>query len=102
MWLASVLPEARPETAATMWKSWITHRGEQPALVLRETAFKHMLPTPATLFAQTLLRGLQGRGGVWFAGGYTFPYDSQETALVSALQVALGLNVSSARVRALT
>jgi hypothetical protein len=60
-----------------------------------------MLPTPTTLAAQNLLRALQGRGGVWFAGGYTFPYDSQETALVSALQVALGLRVSSARVQSL-
>jgi len=101
MWLASVLTEPPLATAVKIWKSWVTHRSQQPALVLHEAAFKHMLPTPASLFAQALLRGLQGRGGVWFAGGYTFPYDSQETALVSALQVALGLNASTARVRAL-
>ena len=101
MWMASVLPEPPPATAAKIWKSWITHRSHQPALVLREAAFKHLLPTPASIFAQTLLRGLQGRGGIWFAGGYTFPYDSQETALVSALQVAIGQQVSSARVRTL-
>ena len=101
MWLAGVLTEPPPATAAKIWKSWVTHRLQQPALVLREAAFRHLLPTPASLFSQTLLRGLQGRGGVWFAGGYTFPYDSQETALVSALQVALGLHVSSARMRAL-
>ena len=102
MWLAPVLTEPPPVTALKIWKSWVTHRMQQPALVLHEAAFKHMLPTPASLFSQTVLRGLQGRGGVWFAGGYTFPYDSQETALVSALQVAIGLQVSSARVRALT
>lgn len=101
MWMAGVLTEPRPATAAKLWKSWVTHRQRQPAFVLREAAFRHMLPTPATLAGQNLLRALQGRGGVWFAGGYTFPYDSQETALVSALQVAIGLNASSARVRSL-
>jgi len=101
MWLGSVLSEPRPGTAVKIWKSWITHRRQKPALVLGEAAFRHMLPTPTTIAAQNLLRGLQGRGGIWFAGGYTFPYDSQETALASALQVALGLHVSSARLRSL-
>ena len=101
MWLAGVLTEPQPLTAARIWKSWVTHRTHQPQLVLREAIFNHMLPTPATIGAQTVLRSLQGRSGVWFAGGYTFPYDSQETALASALQVAIGLNVSSSRVRTL-
>ena len=74
MWLASVLPEARPETAATIWKSWITHRAQPPALVLRETAFKHMLPTPTTLFAEPAPRGPRQRRQ--FAGSYV--PDSQE------------------------
>ena len=47
-----------------------------------------MLPTPATMRAQADLRRLQGRSGLWFAGGYLFPYDAQETALVSATEVA--------------
>ena len=101
MWLSGVLPDLPPFTAAQIWKSWITHRTRRPSLVLREAVFNHMLPTPATLFAQSVLRSLQGRGGVWFAGGYTLPYDAQETALVSALQVAIGLAGSSARTRAL-
>ena len=75
MWLAGLLPDLPPLTAAKMWKSWVTHRTRQPGIVLREALFNHMLPTPATLLAQAVLRGLQGRSGVWFAGGYTFPYD---------------------------
>jgi predicted NAD/FAD-binding protein len=101
MWLASVLSVPQPLTAAKIWKSWTTHRAQQPALVLHEAFFNHMVPTPATLVAQAALRGLQGHGGVWFAGGFTFPYDAQETALASALQVAIGMNVSSVRTRAL-
>lgn len=101
MSMAAVLPDLPVFTAAQIWKSWITHRTHRPSVVLREAVFNHMLPTPATLFAQSVLRGLQGRGGVWFAGGYTFPYDAQETALASALQVAIGMAGTSARTRVL-
>jgi predicted NAD/FAD-binding protein len=100
MWLAPVLADVPPQTAAKVWKSWITHRA-RPAQVIREALFKHMLPTPATLLSQSTLRSLQGQGGVWIAGGYTFPFDAQETALVSALVVALGLGITSARTKAL-
>ncbi len=101
MWLAPVVAGAPPATAAKLWKSWATHREQQPAQVLHEATFKHMLPTPATIGAQNVLRLSQGHDRLWFAGGYILPYDSQETALLSALSVALGLGVSSTRVRAL-
>jgi hypothetical protein len=55
----------------------------------------HMLPTPASIEAQVDTRRLQGRTGLWFAGGYLFPYDAQETALLSAIEVANGLNGGS-------
>ena len=38
---------------------------------------------------------LQGKTGLWFAGGYRFPYDAQETALLSSIEVANGLNGGS-------
>ena len=60
-----------------------------------------MLPTPASLNSQTSLLTSQGQGDVWFAGGYLKPYDSQETALVSALEIAQGMLVDSTRARAL-
>jgi predicted NAD/FAD-binding protein len=101
MWLAPVLAGVPPSTAVKLWKSWTTHRQQQPAQVLHDTTFKHMLPTPATITAQSLLRQMQGRDGIWFAGGYTLPYDAQETALLSALSVAIGIGASTARVRSL-
>jgi uncharacterized protein len=101
MWLAPVLAGVPPATAVKLWKSWTTHRQQQPAQVLHDTTFKHMLPTPATITAQSLLRQMQGRDGIWFAGGYTLPYDAQETALLSALSVAIGIGASTARVRSL-
>jgi hypothetical protein len=46
---------------------------------------------PSTIKAQNDLLALQGPGDVWFVGGYTRPYDSQETALISANDVAQDL-----------
>jgi predicted NAD/FAD-binding protein len=65
--------------------------------VLHQADYMHMLPTPATIQAQADTRLLQGRTGLWFAGGYLFPYDAQETALLSALEVVKGLNGGSPR-----
>ena len=95
MWLAEVVTGAPPATAAKLWKSWTTHRPLQPTQVLHQASFMHMLPTPASIQAQTETRQLQGRTGLWFAGGYLFPYDAQETALLSAIEVANGLNGGS-------
>ena len=95
MWLAEVLPAAPPATAAQVWKSWTTHRPQQPTQVLHQADFMHMLPTPASIQAQTDTRALQGKTGLWFAGGYLYPYDAQETALLSAIEVANGLNGGS-------
>ena len=101
MWLAPVLTGTPVTTAAKLWKSWTTHRAQQPSQLLHRATFRHMLPTPASIAGQNALRQHQGRAGVWFAGGYTLPYDAQETALLSALGVALGLSSGSARVAAL-
>jgi predicted NAD/FAD-binding protein len=101
MWLEPVLRGVPPATSSRLWKSWVTHRQQQPQEVLSEVAFRHMLPTPATIRAQRGLLARQGRGGVWFAGGYTRPYDSQETALRSAMDVAHGMGVFSNRLLSL-
>ena len=96
MWLRDVVTGAPVETAEKLWKSWTTHRPQPPAeVVLHEADFMHMLPTPASIQAQTDTRLLQGKTGLWFAGGYLHPYDAQETALLSAIEVANGLNGGS-------
>ena len=101
MWMAPVLANVPIATSAKLWKSWTTHRSQQPGQVLHQASFTHMLPTPSTISAQNLLRSLQGQDRLWFAGGYTLPYDAQETAVLSALSVALGLGVATSRVRTL-
>lgn len=101
MSLGDVVTGAPPEIAARLFKSWVTHRAEPPGGLLHEAAFRHMVPTATTLRAQESLRSLQGRDRIWFAGGYLHPYDGQETALRSALGVALGLRIGSERVAGL-
>jgi len=100
MWLGKVLlPVSGMQSDLKLWKSWVTHRDRQPKNVIHQTNFQHMVPTVTSLQAQTRVLELQGQDGVWIAGGYTFPFDSQETALLSALKIAAGLNVTSARSR---
>ena len=99
MWLAKVLTPAPGASAPDLWKSWVSHRQNLPAQIVHDAPFRHLLSTPATIQSQSVLRALQGLGGVWFAGGYTLPYDSQETALLSAMSVAEGLNPSAGRAR---
>ena len=102
MWLTKVLPPSSfgaPELK--LWKSWVTHRQKQPANVLHESRFQHMVPTVGTLRAQIRLLDLQGHDGVWIAGGYTYPFDSQETAVLSALRIASGMKAISVRGRLL-
>jgi predicted NAD/FAD-binding protein len=87
MWMANLLPGTPSQTASRVWKSWITHRSQPPTQILAQTQFRHMVPTTATLHAQQSLRALQGQGGLWFAGGYTRHFDSQESALISGIEV---------------
>ena len=101
MWMSDVLTQVPQGTAAKLYKTWVTHR-HKPGGLLAEARFRHMLPTPDTLKAQVQLSSLQGHGGVWFAGGYLHHYDSQETALRSALGVAKGLGCSSERLQSLS
>jgi predicted NAD/FAD-binding protein len=101
MWLSRVISGPPSTTTSKLWKSWVTHRQDQPRQILHEAQFKHLRPTPSTFLAQDALSALQGRDGLWFAGGYLQRYDSQETALRSAIQTALGLAGPSARTRAL-
>jgi predicted NAD/FAD-binding protein len=84
-----------------LWKSWVTHRDTLPQQVLHDVSYRHLSPTVGSLRAQGRLRRLQGQGGLWFAGGWVEPFDSQETALRSAMSVAAGLGATGARLQAL-
>lgn len=86
----SVAPPADGQPLG-LWKSWIDQRTQQPAKVLHDIKFKHFLPSVQSMNATDDLAKLQGQGGIWFAGGWSQHFDTQETALISALGVAKGL-----------
>ncbi len=56
-------------------------------------AHQHYIPYPTTTFMKhrEKLKGFQGQNGVWFVGGWTTWFDSQEAALDSATAVAEAL-----------
>ncbi|MFO0746455.1 MAG: FAD-dependent oxidoreductase [Myxococcota bacterium] len=87
---------------ATLWKSWASHRSVEPGGIVHEEAFRHPLASPASVAAQAALRALAGEDGLWFVGGWMHPYDLQETAILSALDVADALNPGSARAASLS
>lgn len=84
-----------------LWKSWIGHRSQMPADVITTEKYTHIHIGPGTLQAQARLAALQGAGGFFFAGGWTQPFDAQETALASAMAVARSLAPASERLAVL-
>lgn len=74
-----------------LYKSWIEQRSQQPKEIVHDIKFKHFLPSVQSMNATDELAKVQGQGGLWFAGGWSQHFDTQETALLSALQVAKGL-----------
>jgi uncharacterized protein len=99
--MAQVLAPGPGGVRPVLWKSWVTGRSQLPTQVLQDHWFRHVLPTPGAIQAQDQLHAQQGQGGLWIIGGYTRPYDAQETALLSALEAAAALAPGSARRRQL-
>jgi hypothetical protein len=100
MWLATVVTSPPPPTAAKLWKSWVTHRRDQPVRVLHEAEFTHMMPTPSTISAQGTMSRLQGRDGLWFAGGFLHP-TTRRRRRCDRQSDWRGLGAASARSKAL-
>jgi predicted NAD/FAD-binding protein len=99
--LSGVLPTGPGGTRPSLWKSWVTHRSALPAQVLNQAQFRPVLPSTGAIRAQQALNAQQGRDGLWIVGGYTKPYDAQETALLSAMEAVAALAPASARRRQL-
>ena len=74
-----------------VFKSWAERRRADPTQILLERRFKHPLISRSTIQAARALRPLQGRNGLYFSGQYTTGFDSQESAVYSAMKVAESL-----------
>jgi predicted NAD/FAD-binding protein len=86
-----------------VYKSWVSHRAELPRETIATFDYLHAHETPDLARAQTALGALQGNQGLWFAGTHMTDVASQESALVSAINVAKRLapgSVNLARVLA--
>jgi predicted NAD/FAD-binding protein len=71
-----------------LFRSWIT--GEQRSLRNEHGRFRfrHPIGNGKYYAAQKILRSLQGRHNIWFAGSYVHDNDCHESALESAIAVA--------------
>jgi predicted NAD/FAD-binding protein len=74
-----------------VFKSWAERRRADPKHILLERRFKHPVISRSTIRAARALRPLQGRDGLYFSGQYTTGFDSQESAVYSAMKVAESL-----------
>ncbi len=78
-----------------VFKSWAERRRADPKHILLERRFKHPLIRRSTIQAARALHPLQGRAGLYFSGQYTTGFDSQESAVYSAMKVADSLAPTS-------
>jgi predicted NAD/FAD-binding protein len=74
-----------------VFKSWAARRRHDPRHILLERRFKHPVISRTAIQAARALRPLQGRHGLYFSGQYTTGFDSQESAIYSAMKVAESL-----------
>ncbi len=87
VWYGALRPVQHGQTPLPLFKSWATARSKAPEQEVFRRQFLHPLLTPGFVRAQRRLAAYQGRAGIWFAGSYTRDVDSQESALVSAMNV---------------
>ncbi len=83
----------KPASGGTIdvFKSWAERRRADPKHILLERRFKHPLISQSAIHAARALRPLQGHNGLYFSGQYTAGFDSQESAVYSAMKVAESL-----------
>ena len=87
--LVGALHDKLPSGATIdVFKSWAQRRRADPRHILLERRFKHPLISRSTIRAARALSPLQGRDGLYFSGQYTTGFDSQESAVYSAMKVA--------------
>jgi predicted NAD/FAD-binding protein len=95
VWLGALDPRLPSGGTIDVFKSWAARRRTDPTQILLERRFKHPLIGRSAIQAARALRPLQGRGGLYFSGQYTTGFDSQESAVYSAMKVAESLAPAS-------
>ena len=88
VWFGALHPKLASGATVDVFKSWATRRRARPAHILAQRAFQHPVISAASIRAARALRAHQGRHGLYFSGQYTTGFDSQESAVYSAMKVA--------------
>lgn len=91
VWLGALHQQLPSGATIDVFKSWAERRRHDPRHILLERRFKHPVISRSTIQAARALRPLQGRHGLYFSGQYTTGFDSQESAVYSAMEVAESL-----------
>ena len=95
VWYGALHEKLPSGATIDVFKSWAERRHADPTHILLERRFKHPLISRPTIQAARALRPLQGRDGLYFSGQYTTGFDSQESAVYSAIKVAESLAPAS-------
>jgi predicted NAD/FAD-binding protein len=101
VWYGGLDPALTSGTTIDVFKSWAERRRRQPIRILAQRGYRHPHITPAMVDAARDLEPWQGHRGVYFSGVYTNGFDSQESAVYSAMKVAERLAPRSATLTAL-
>ncbi|MEV4252167.1 FAD-dependent oxidoreductase [Spirillospora sp. NPDC049652] len=90
-----------PVHGIPVFKSQIIQRDRLPERMLCRADFEHLLVTPDMIQARRRLEAAQGIGGLYFAGNHTNGVASQESALVSAMDVVRRITPRGPRLQSL-
>jgi predicted NAD/FAD-binding protein len=91
VWYGALRPKLASGGTIDVFKSWAERRRADPKRIVLERRFKHPVINESAIRAARALRPLQGRHGLYFSGQYTTGFDSQESAIYSAMKVAESL-----------
>jgi uncharacterized protein len=91
VWFGALHQKLPSGETIDVFKSWAERRRADPTQILLERRFKHPLISRSTIQAARALGPLQGRHGLYFSGQYTTGFDSQESAVYSAMKVGESL-----------
>jgi uncharacterized protein len=91
VWYGALHQKLPSGATIDVFKSWAERRHTDPKHILLEGRFKHPQISQRMIQAARALHPLQGRDGLYFSGVYTTGFDSQESAVYSAMKVAESL-----------
>jgi predicted NAD/FAD-binding protein len=101
VWYGALRGKLPSGATIDVFKSWATRRRIEPRKIVLQRRFKHPIISAPAVRAARALEPLQGRLGLYFSGQYTTGFDSQESAVYSAMKVAEALAPGSRRLRSL-